>query len=227
MLKSMGKIPGASSAETVRLLLVDDHPVVRSAIANLLSFEPGFEIVGQVDNGRAAVTACVASMPDVCLLDLTLPDIDGFEAMRRIFQRTPGAKVLVLTSSDSHEDMQRAMDAGARGFMTKSIAYDELVAAIRTIHGGGTAVTDRVAKAKPAAVPARPHSPLTSRELEVLGLLRQGFTNADIGRLLGVSERTARAHVEAIKSKLHCNHRAEAVARGFELGLLKIVPGPS
>jgi DNA-binding NarL/FixJ family response regulator len=213
MLFTMVKSRKSSSAGTVRLLLVDDHPVVRTAIANLLSFEPGFEIVGQVNDGRAAVTACAA----------TLPDIDGFEAMRRICQRTPGTKVLVLTSSDSHEDMQRAMDAGARGFMTKSVAYDELVAAIRTIHGGGTAVTARVAKATPAAAPPKPYSPLTSRELEVLGLLRQGFTNADIGRLLGVSERTARAHVEAIKSKLHCNHRAEAVARGFELGLLKIV----
>ncbi len=219
----MVKSRKSSSAGTVRLLLVDDHPVVRTAIANLLSFEPGFEIVGQVNDGRAAVTACAATLPDVCLLDITLPDIDGFEAMRRICQRTPGTKVLVLTSSDSHEDMQRAMDAGARGFMTKSVAYDELVAAIRTIHGGGTAVTARVAKATPAAAPPKPYSPLTSRELEVLGLLRQGFTNADIGRLLGVSERTARAHVEAIKSKLHCNHRAEAVARGFELGLLKIV----
>jgi DNA-binding NarL/FixJ family response regulator len=209
-------------ASLVRLLLVDDHPVVRTALANLLSFEPGFEIVGQVDDGEAAVAACHAIAPDVCLLDITLPGIDGFETMSRIRDQTPSTRVLVLTSSDSHEDMQRAMDAGARGFMTKSVVYAELVAAIRTVHAGGMAVTERIAKAKPPAAPLKPYSPLTSRELEVLGLLRQGFTNADIGRLLGVSERTARAHVEAIKSKLHCNHRAEAVARGFELGLLKI-----
>ncbi len=220
----MVKSRASSSVGTIRLLLVDDHPVVRTAIANLLSFEPGFEIVGQVDDGKAAVAACAAMKPDVCLLDITLPGIDGFETMRRILQRTPGIKILILTSSDSAEDLQRAMDGGASGFMTKSVAYDELVAAIRTVHGGGTAVTGRVAKVPAATAPPKPQSPLTSRELEVLGLLRQGFTNAEIGRLLGVSERTARSHVEAIKAKLHCNHRAEAVARGFELGLLKIVP---
>ncbi len=214
----------AAAPSVVRLLLVDDHPVVRTALANLLSFEAGFTIVGQVDDGAAAVAACRTLTPDVCLLDITLPDIDGFETMRLIKEQSPQTRVLILTSSDSHEDMQRAMDTGARGFMTKSVVYDELVAAIRTVHAGGTAVTARIAKAKPRPAVAKPHSPLTSRELEVLGLLRQGFTNADIGRLLGVSERTARSHVEAIKSKLHCNHRAEAVARGFELGLLKIDP---
>jgi DNA-binding NarL/FixJ family response regulator len=206
------------TAGVIRLLLVDDHAVVRTALANLLSFDGGFEIVGQADDGETALRLWQEERPDICLLDITMAGIDGFETLRRLLQQDPQAKVLMLTSSDYHEDMARAADAGARGYVTKTALYNELVAAIRTVHSGGQAFTNRLTK--PEAGQA--FDPLTSRELEVLGLLRQGFTNAEIGNLLGVSERTARAHVEAIKSKLHCNHRAEAVARGFELGLLKI-----
>jgi DNA-binding NarL/FixJ family response regulator len=202
----------------IRLLLVDDHAVVRTALANLLSFDGGFEIVGQADDGETALRLWHDKRPDICLLDITMAGIDGFETLRRLLEQDPDAKVLMLTSSDYHEDMTRAADAGARGYVTKTALYNELVAAIRTVHAGGKVFSHRLTK--PQARQA--FDPLTSRELEVLGLLRQGFTNAEIGNLLGVSERTARSHVEAIKSKLHCNHRAEAVARGFELGLLRI-----
>ncbi|MFM1997343.1 MAG: hypothetical protein RLZZ111_1730 [Planctomycetota bacterium] len=203
----------------IRLLLVDDHPVMRAALANLLAFEPDFRIVGEADDGPAAIRLWREQKPDVCLLDVTMAGMDGFETLRRLRAIAADARVVMLTSSDSAEDMEHALAAGAQGYLTKNIVYDELVAAIREVHAGGRPI----AKLRPASA-ADDSGPLTRRELEVLGLLRQGFTNAEIGDLLGCSERTARAHVGAIKEKLHCAHRAEAVAKGFELGLLKVGP---
>jgi|688.fasta_scaffold48224_6 DNA-binding NarL/FixJ family response regulator len=213
-----------ASPGVIRLLLVDDHPLVRAAIANLLSFEQEFEVVGQVNDGESAIETWRRLRPDVCLLDITLEGIDGFETLTRLHMIDSGARVVMLTSSDSHEDMQHALEAGAHGFVTKAVDYADLVTAIRTVHAGGTFVSQHLKKAPTAGIASQSFKPLTAREREVLGLLRQGFTNADIGRLLGASERTARAHVESIKDKLQCNHRAEAVARGFELGILKVQP---
>jgi DNA-binding NarL/FixJ family response regulator len=212
------------SAGLIRLLLVDDHPLVRAAIANLLGFEKEFQVVGQLDDGESSVEAWRRLRPDVCLLDITLGGMDGFETLGRLLAIDPAARVVMLTSSNAHDDMQQALEAGARGFVTKAVDYAELVTAIRTVHAGGTFVSQHLKKAAPAGAAGETFEPLTAREREVLGLLRQGFTNADMGRLLGVSERTARAHVESIKAKLRCNHRAEAVARGFELGILKVQP---
>jgi DNA-binding NarL/FixJ family response regulator len=206
----------------IRLLLVDDHPLVRAAIANLLKFEKEFEVVGQVDDGESALDVWRRLRPDVCLLDITLAGIDGFETLGRLLAIDASARVVMLTSSSAHDDMEQALEAGAQGFVTKAVDYTELVAAIRTVHAGGTFVCQHLKKAAPSGITEQSFEPLTAREREVLGLLRQGFTNADMGRLLGVSERTARAHVESIKAKLRCNHRAEAVARGFELGILTI-----
>ena len=205
-------------AKAIRLLLVDDHPVMRAALANLLSFERDFEIVGEADDGESAVRMWREKRPDVCLLDVTMSGMDGFETLRRIRAISPAARVLMLTSSDSAEDMEQAVAAGAQGYLTKNVVYDELVAAIRDVHAGGRPIAKKLQRSESG----ESHTgPLTRRELEVLGLLRQGFTNAEIGNLLGFSERTARSHVGAIKEKLRCAHRAEAVAKGFELGLLK------
>lgn len=211
----------ASVSKLIRLLLVDDHPVMRAALANLLSFEQDFQIVGEADDGESALALWRQKRPDVCLLDVTMAGMDGFETLRRIKTMSPAARVLMLTSSDSSEDMQQAVESGAQGYMTKNVVYAELVAAIRDIHAGGRPIASKLHAPEGGEADA---GPLTRRELEVLGLLRQGFTNAEIGNLLGFSERTARAHVGAIKEKLKCSHRAEAVAKGFELGLLKFAP---
>lgn len=211
--------PAARSTAAIRLLLVDDHPVMRAALANLLAFEPDFSVVGEADDGPAALRLWRERKPDVCLLDVTMAGMDGFETLRRLRAIAADARVVMLTSSDSTEDMEHALAAGAQGYLTKNIVYDELVAAIREVHAGGRPIT----KLRQSSA-AHESGPLTRRELEVLGLLRQGFTNAEIGDLLGCSERTARAHVGAIKEKLQCAHRAEAVAKGFELGLLKVGP---
>jgi DNA-binding NarL/FixJ family response regulator len=210
----------AAQSRVIRLLLVDDHPVMRAALANLLSFEKDFQIVGEADDGGSALRLWREKQPDVCLLDVTMAGMDGFETLRRIQAITPAARVLMLTSSDSAEDMEQAVEAGAQGYLTKNVIYSELVAAIREVHAGGRPIAKRLRSGGGEANAGL----LTRRELEVLGLLRQGFTNLEIGNLLGFSERTARSHVGAIKEKLHCAHRAEAVAKGFELGLLKFAP---
>jgi DNA-binding NarL/FixJ family response regulator len=213
-----GQTIEAAGMKSIRLLLVDDHPVMRAALANLLGFEQDFQIVGEADDGESALELWQEKQPDVCLLDVTMAGMDGFETLRRIRALSPTARVLMLTSSDSAEDMEHAVEAGAQGYLTKNVIYADLVAAIRDVHAGGRPIAKQLQQPEGGESNA---GLLTRRELEVLGLLRQGFTNAEIGNLLGFSERTARSHVGAIKEKLHCAHRAEAVAKGFELGLLK------
>jgi DNA-binding NarL/FixJ family response regulator len=127
----------------------------------------------------------------------------------------------MLTSSESIEDLQRAADAGAKAYVLKNIGYRDLVALIKDVHAGGCPIGRDLER---RSAEAHQEGPLSPREIEVLGLLRQGFTNIEIANLLGFSERTARFHVTSIKEKLGCAHRAEAVAKGFELGLLKVAP---
>ena len=203
---------------SIRLILVDDHVVLRAGLANVLSFEPGMEVVGQGDEGETAIELWRQHQPDLMLLDLCMPGIDGIETLKRLRKEFPTARALILTSSEAPEEVRHALAAGACGYVTKTIHPAELMAAIRTAHAGGQVLGQAV-----AAQLAVEHDggAISRRELEVLGLIRQGFTNAEIGRLLGVSENTAKAHVKALLLKLQAADRAEAVARGFERGLLK------
>lgn len=204
----------------ISVMLVDDHPVMRVGLANVLSRNHGFRIVAQADDGPAALDLWRRHRPDVCLLDVSMEGMDGIETLRRLRAEFPAARVLMLTSSKASEDMALAMQSGAAGYLLKTIGHVELAAAIRAVHRGETVTTPLgPGPAKPAA------GPLSQRELEVLGLIRQGFGNDEIGRLLGISERTVRAHVTAILAGLGAADRAQAVARGFELGLLKL-PAP-
>ena len=198
-------------------MLVDDHPVMRVGLANVLSLNHGFRIVAQADDGRSALALWRQHRPDVCLLDVSMERMDGIETLRRLRAEFPEARVLMLTSSKAGEDMSLAMHAGARGYLTKTVRHDELAAAIRAVHHGETVGPQIPPPPKPAA-----DGPLSQREIEVLGLIRQGFSNDEIARLLGISERTVRAHVTAILATLSAADRAQAVAIGFELGLLKL-----
>lgn len=208
-----------SPSAPIRLLLVDDHAVLRAGLANVLNFDAGLRVVAEADDGEAAIVAWRAHRPDVMLLDLSMPGIDGIETLQRLRREFPAARVLMLTSSEAPEDVRHALAAGASGYITKSVRRVELVAAIRAVCAGqqviGTAVAEQMAAAQETGSISR-------RELEVLGLVRQGFTNAEVGRLLGISERTAKAHVGALLAKLQAADRAEAVARGFERGLLNV-----
>lgn len=205
----------------IRLLLVDDHPVMRAGLANLLSLEKDFEVVAQADDGEAALRLWQEHRPDVCLLDVTMHGIDGIETLRRLKAVAADARVLMLTSSEAPEDMTQSLKAGAAGYLTKNVQHADLVAAIRNVHAGGRPIDPAMLDASHAPATS---SLLTPRELEVLGLMREGFTNTEIGRLIGASTRTAKAHVAAIIEKLQVIDRTQAVARAFDLGLLKAAP---
>lgn len=202
----------------IRLLLVDDHPVMRAGMANVLGMDPDFEVVAQADDGETALELWYQHEPDVTLLDVSLGGIDGIDTLRRLLRDEPAARVLMLTSSEASEDVRHAMKAGACGYVTKNIRAAELAEAIRSVHAGGLVVSE-VLRRKLTEDDGSRH--LSPREVEVLGLVRQGFTNDEIGRLLDISERTARAHMGHIMEKLQASDRAAAVARGFETGLLK------
>lgn len=199
-------------------MLVDDHAVLRAGLANLLNFEPGLAVVAETDDGDSALQLWRQHRPDVTLLDLSLTGRDGIETLRLLRAEFPEARVLMLTSSEAHEDVRHSLKAGACGYITKNVRRAELVEAIREVHAGGQSIGEHVARLLASDSPLRILSP---RELEVLNLVRQGFTNPEIGRLLEISERTAKAHVAALLVKLEAADRAEAVARGFERGLLK------
>ncbi len=207
------------NTQTIRLLLVDDHPVLRAGLANVLNYQPGIKVVAQADDGATAIALWRTHRPDVMLLDLSMPGMDGIETLERLHAEFPEARVLMLTSSDAPEDIRHALKAGAGGYVTKNVRRAELVAAIRDVFAGERAIGESVARQLAADEAG---GAVSRRELEVLGLVRQGFTNAEIGRLLGISERTAKAHVGALLVKLQAADRAEAVARGFERGLLKV-----
>jgi DNA-binding NarL/FixJ family response regulator len=202
----------------IRLLLVDDHPVFREGLAHSLADEPEFVVVEQVGDGAAAVAAWQRHKPDVTLMDVSMFGVDGIEAVRRLMQAAPSARILMLTSSEDQADVVAALQAGAAGYITKMVRFDELLAAIREVHAGGRPLGEDIARRLAAAEKG---GPLSKRELEVLGLLRDGLALQEIGRRLAITERTARAHVAAIKVKLDAATTAQCVARGFERGLLR------
>ncbi len=207
------------TGRTIRLMLVDDHPVMRAGLANLLSGEPGFSVVAQASDARSALAGWREHRPDVLLLDISLPDLDGIEVLRQIKAEAPQAHVLMLTSSEAKEDFRQSMSAGAAGYVTKSVDPDVLFAAIRSA-SEGQGVDEQEGLGSPDGDASG--ATLSQREQEVLNLMRQGFSNVEIGKLLGISRRTARAHVSAILRKLDASVRTEAVTRGFEKGILKI-----
>lgn len=207
-----------SPALSIRLMLVDDHAILRAGLANMLNGEAGLKVVVEADDGETALRLWRQHQPDVTLLDLSMGGMDGIETLRRLRAEFPEARVLMLTSSEANEDVRHALEAGAAGYVTKNIRRAELVEAIRECHAGGQPIGEHIASILAAG---NEHGSLSRREMEVLGLVRQGFTNGEIGRLLGIAERTAKAHVAALLVKLQASDRAEAVARGFERGLLK------
>lgn len=204
--------------QTLSLLLVDDHAVVRSGLANMLSTQPGFRVLAEVGDGEAAVEAVRTLSPDVVLLDLVMPGMGGIDCLRRLKEVNRDLKVLMLTSSDIGSDVRAAISVGADGYVTKTVSSVELIDAIRAVARGSRWLSEEVKRLLDESEPA---TELTPREREVLQLLRKGMSNPDIGSLLGITPRTAKAHVAALLVKLQAQDRAEAVARGFERGLLR------
>lgn len=218
-------IPDRSTAAPIRILIVDDHPVFRAGLANLLAAESDFTIVGKAANGADAINLFSRQRPHVVLLDLSMPGLDGLETMRRMQVVEGDVRIVVLTSSDAADDVGRAVRAGAHGYLTKLADHAEIVAAIRDVHAGKRRLQRGLVVGEPG--PAAGPLGLSPREIEVLTFLRNGYSNAEIGRTLGITERTVKAHVAALMEKLHAADRAEAVARGFDLGILRAAPPPA
>ena len=198
-------------------MIVDDHEVVRAGVAAVLERQPGIAIVAQAADGADAVRLFRTHRPDVTLLDLTMPGMDGLDTLRAIRSEFPQSRVIVLTVRVGDEDVHRALEAGAQGYLLKTASGGELVDTIKAVHAGlrrlSRAVADRLDE-YPIA------SDLTPRELEVLRLLARGLTNKEIGAALSVSETTAKWFVKNILQKLAANDRTEAVTTAFERGIL-------
>ncbi|HSD02736.1 MAG TPA: response regulator transcription factor [Gaiellales bacterium] len=196
----------------IRVLLVDDHPVVRQGLRALLSTQDGIDVVGEAADGEAAVAAAERLSPDVVLMDVVMPGIDGVEALRRICQRRSQTRVVMLTSYADERQAMEAVDAGASGFLLKDASPRDVVAAIRAAHRGEAVLHPSVA-AKLLAERRRPpaaHADLTARELEVLRLIARGLQNKQIAAQLHLSEKTVKTHVSAILRKLGVADRTQA-----------------
>lgn len=202
----------------IRLLLADDHHVVRLGLASLFEFEPSMDICGFAEDGLQVVEAYRQHQPDVVLMDLRLPGIDGVEATQRIRADSPDARILLLSAFDTDQDIHRAIRAGAAGYLVKNAPADELIAAIHAVHSG----EDYFAREIVARMDEiRDSDELSARQTEVLVWLAKGLTNREIGDQMGISEDGVKAHLKGIFTKLHAADRAEAVAVAIHRGYLR------
>jgi DNA-binding NarL/FixJ family response regulator len=209
---------------TIRLVIADDHPVVRDGLRGMLAGQPGIEIVGEAATGAEAVALVARERPDVVLMDLRMPAMDGVAATGRIAAEHPGTHVLVLTTYDTDSDILRAVEAGATGYLLKDTPRQELFAAVRAAARGETVLAPAVAARLVGHVRAPAEEVLTAREVEVLALVAQGHTNGQAARRLYISEATVKTHLLHIFGKLGVDDRTAAVTTAMERGLLRLPP---
>ena len=214
---------------SIKILMVDDHEIVRAGLRMLLQAQPDMVIVGEVDTGRGAVAKAKELVPDIVLMDISLPDIDGFEATRQIKRALPNVAILALTMHESDEYFFKMLDAGASGYVPKKAAPIDLVAAIRVVHEGGVFLYPSVAKALVRDYMGRvadggereTFDGLTDREQEVLKHIADGLTNQEIADKLTISVKTVERHRANIMGKLNLHSRTELVKYAIRKGLIK------
>ncbi|MDQ1644961.1 MAG: hypothetical protein QOJ50_1145 [Cryptosporangiaceae bacterium] len=205
---------------TVRVLLVDDHPVVRAGMRGMLAADPGIEVLDEAGSGEQALVLVEAHRPDVVLMDLRMPGMDGVTATASITARYPEVRVLVVTTYDRDTDILRAVEAGATGYLLKDTPLDQLTAAIHAASRGETVLAPPVATKLLTQMRAPAADTLTPREVEVLGAVAQGLTNADIGRRLFIGEATVKTHLLRAFAKLGVDDRTAAVTVAMQRGIL-------
>jgi DNA-binding NarL/FixJ family response regulator len=203
----------------IRVLVADDHPVVRSGLAGVISGQPELQLVAEAANGKEAVDRFREHRPDVALMDLRMPGMDGVAAIEAINEEFPGARILALTTYEGDVDIHRALAAGARGYLIKDMLLTEVLTAIRAVHRGERVI--------PVAVAARlaeftPRTDLTEREVEVLKLVARGLSNREVAGAIGRTDETVKVHLKNIFAKLGVADRTEAVTLALSRGILHL-----
>ena len=209
----------------IRLLIVDDHPVVRTGLRGMFETDPGFVVVGEAADGAQAIELVLATRPDLVLMDLQMPVLDGVTATARIRQLPNPPPVLVLTTYDSDNQILRAIEAGAAGYLLKDTPRDTLFAAVRSAVAGGSPLAPSVAARlmhRLAPGPSAGGEALSGRELEVVALVARGASNKEIAHALHISEATIKTHLAHIFEKLDVSDRTSAVTRAIEQGLIDL-----
>ncbi|GLH96502.1 response regulator [Phytohabitans aurantiacus] len=209
------------TTDQLRIIVADDHPAMRAGIVALLAAEPAIAVVGEAANGQEAVELVAGTSPDVALLDLRMPVLDGVAATERIVAGGTGTRVLILTTYDTDADIEHAVEAGAVGYLLKDTTRDQLVDAIRAAARGETVLAPRVAQRLVARMRQPAPVALTAREMDVLNAVADGLSNPDIGRRLFIGEATVKTHLLRIFAKLDVSDRTHAVVVAIERGLIK------
>ncbi len=211
----------------IRILVADDHPIVRDGLIAILNTQPDFEVIGEAATGPQTVERVTTLRPDVVLLDLEMPEIDGVEALRQLREVSPDARIIVFTAFDTDERILGAVRAGARGYLLKGAPREEIFKAIRVVHAGESLLQPIVASkllrqvSQEQGTLVGPET-LTPRELDVLRLLARGLENKEIAAELVIAERTVKFHLSSIQSKLGAGNRTEAVVIAARQGLIKL-----
>jgi|SRR5579863_2715645 two-component system NarL family response regulator len=203
----------------IRVMLADDHAIARNGVAQILNGEPGISVVEQARDGVEAVELFARSQPDVALIDLRMPKLEGVQVVERIRGQFPGAVIVILTTYDTDTDIERALRAGAKAYLVKDVSPQDLVACIRAVHAGRTWVSPSVAAKLVAGVT---NIRLTAREMGVLRQLAAGKSNREIADALGISDGTVKIHITHVFSKLDVTSRTEAIATAVRRGLVRI-----
>jgi DNA-binding NarL/FixJ family response regulator len=206
----------------IRILVADDHPIVRDGLIAIIGTQPDFEVVGKASTGLEAVQGAERLKPDVLLLDLEMPEMDGVEALRRLRELNCPVRAIVFTAFDTDERIVGAVQAGAQGYLLKGAPREEIFTAIRVVHAGGSLLQPVVASKLLRQVTQDSPESLTPREQKVLQLLAQGLQNKEIGAELIITERTVKFYVSSILSKLGAGNRTEAVTIAVQRGLVKL-----
>lgn len=211
--------------DPIRILLVDDHPIVRDGLVAILSTQADLQVVGEAGSGQEMVARLAQTQPDVVLLDLEMPDMDGVQALQEIRRGYSDVRVIIFTAFDTDERILAAVQAGAQGYLLKGAPRDEVFNAIRVVHQGGSLLQPVVAskllrQVSQEQVTEPEIEQLTPREKEVLDLLARGLQNKEIAQELVISERTVKFHVSSILAKLDAGNRTEAVAIAAQQGLI-------